>query len=178
VLVVGIAAVAFAVVRATDPRPDGGYATGSILDNSDDSQRDLASVSNEEMEGVVAANPDIVPMRLALARRYFDAGDFSSALPHYLHILEIEPDPEALANVGWMAYLNDRADIAQGYLEQSLAVSPGYTQAQFFLANVLLFGLDDPDGAAPLLRQVIATPGLPSDVLQDAESLLAQATAS
>jgi len=33
---------------------------------------DLDSVTNEEMEKVINDNPDIYPMRIALANRYFD----------------------------------------------------------------------------------------------------------
>ncbi len=175
VMAVAIGAVGFAVVRSSEARPVGGLLTGGIVD---DGPRDLSNVTNEELEAVVAANPEVIPMRLALARRYFNEGDFSAALPHYLAILEREADPEALANVGWMVYLNDSPDTAAAYLERSLEAAPDYTQAQWFLANVRLFGLDDPEGAAPLLRQVLATNDVPDEVRREAESMLAEATAS
>lgn len=175
ILVIGVAAVVFAVVKAIEDRPPGGFATGGV---AAEAPPDLSSVSNEELEAVIAANPDVVPMRLALARRYFNAGDFSAALPHYLSVLEIERDPEALANLGWMAYLNDHADVAAGYLEESLAVAPDYLPAQWFLANVRLFGLEDPAGAEPLIRKVLEADGVPDDIRATAEGMLEQATTS
>ncbi len=173
VLVVGLAVVIFAVVRAADPREPGEFATGGI---AQDGGRDLASVTNEELEQVVAANPDVIPMRLALARRYFNDGDFSAALPHYLAVLEDEAHPEALANVGWMAYLSNEPRTAAGYLEHSLEVAPGYLPAQWFLANVRLFGLDDPAGAEPLIRAVLAADDVPPDVRAEAEAMLERVT--
>ena len=37
----------------------------------DEFNTNLANVSNEEMEAVIVENPDIHPMRMALANRYF-----------------------------------------------------------------------------------------------------------
>ncbi len=45
---------------------------------------DLDNVTNEEMEKVITDNPDIYPMRIALANRYFDEINYSNALPHYM----------------------------------------------------------------------------------------------
>ena len=42
----------------------------------------LEDVTNEEMEAVILENPNIFPMRVALANRYFDEVDYSNALPH------------------------------------------------------------------------------------------------
>ena len=38
---------------------------------------------------VIELNPDIMPMRIALANRYFEAFDYSSALPHFMYVAEI-----------------------------------------------------------------------------------------
>jgi len=37
----------------------------------------LEDVTNEEMEAVILENPNIFPMRIALANRYFDEIDYS-----------------------------------------------------------------------------------------------------
>ena len=45
------------------------------------------------MEAVIAANldnPQINGMRLALAERYYEAGDYRSAFPHFLAVAESE----------------------------------------------------------------------------------------
>ena len=81
----------------------------------------LDDISNEQMEEVIAQNPDIAPMRLALADRYFAAGDFSNALTHYLYVLDTMQikDPAALANVGWMTYLSGESALAASLVEDS-----------------------------------------------------------
>lgn len=132
---------------------------------------DLSGVSNEQMESVVAENPEVVGMRLALARRYFEEGDFENALRHYFVILEIEKNPEALANVGWMTYVSGRPDVALGYVEASLERAPGSITATWFLGNIQ-YALGNFDEAAVALVAVVGTEGVPDDVRELAESLL------
>src|SRR5437899_9574253 len=50
-------------------------ALDSVTPSTTQDGRDLSQVSNDEMETVVAANPDVVPMRLALVERYLEAAD-------------------------------------------------------------------------------------------------------
>ena len=134
---------------------------------------DLSSITNEQMEEVVAANPDVIGMRLALARRYFEAGEFDKALDHYFTILESEQQPEALANIGWMTYLSGRPDIAVGYLEAALALQPDYLPAKWFAANVYV-SLDRPGEAIPYLVEVASSPDTPQEVRDGAVTLLDQ----
>ena len=134
---------------------------------------DLSSISNEEMEAVVAENPGVVGMRLALARRYFESGDFDKALDHYMVILENDKHPEALANVGWMTYISGRPDVALGYVEAALQRQPGSITATWFLGNIQ-FTLGNFDEAAEALGTIVDTNGVPDDVKQSARSLLAQ----
>ena len=67
-----------------------------------------ANVTNEEMEAVIEQNPDIHPMRMALANRYFDEVNYSEALPHFMYIAENSAENElksfALAQIGWMVF--------------------------------------------------------------------------
>jgi tetratricopeptide (TPR) repeat protein len=111
-------------------------------------------------------------MRLALARRYFDAGEFTPALDHYMIILDTEQNPEALANVGWMTYLSGRPDVAATFVEESLVRDPSYLPAIWFLANIRFEGLDDPAGAREPLERLIAADGVPDDVRGAAEAML------
>lgn len=167
-----VIAIVFLVARAIDDRAPGEFATGGI------EGRDLSEVSTAEMEQVVTDFPEVVGMRLALAGRYFDAGQFSEALPHYLTVLEQDAaNPEANAMVGWMTYLSDpeQSPTAVAFLERSLQAAPGYAQAQFFLANVLLYGLDDPAGALPLLEELRSTADLSDDVAATIDRMVADA---
>jgi tetratricopeptide (TPR) repeat protein len=133
---------------------------------------DLESITDEQMEVVVAENPDIVPMRLALARRYFDSGQFDKALDHYFEVLNRERNPEALANVGWMTYLSDRPDVAVGYLEAALEGQPNYLVAEWFLGNIYM-SLGRNDEAAVLLARVASSEEIPDDVREAAITMLA-----
>ena len=79
------------------------------------------------MESVIDQNPDIHPMRMALANRYFDDLDYSQALPHYMYIAENSADNElksfALAQIGWMVYESNNLDVATTYLNESLRIN-------------------------------------------------------
>ncbi len=126
------------------------------------------------MEAVVAQNPEVVGMRLALARRYFNAGDFSRALDHYMIILSQEQHPEALANVGWMTYMSGRPDIALGYIEAALQRQPGSLAALWLLANIQ-HALGNYAEAAEALAVVLdAEEGVPDNVRVAATALLVE----
>ena len=180
VLLVGGAALVFAVTQAVEPRAEGGIITGGVpvAPTQAFEGRDPSEVSTEEMEAVVAANPDIIPMRLALARRYMEANDFSAALPHYLDVLEQEPNAEALSYVGWMSYLSGEVDLGARYLERALTEDPNFGVGLWFLANLRIDGQDDPRAAIPLLERLLADQTLPDDVRAQVQALLAEAEAS
>ena len=178
--VVVVAAVAVvALVNAVEPRPAGGFVTGGVAEDAatGDGAVDLSEISNEEMEEVVAANPDVIPMRLALARRYVEEGDFSSALGHYFYVLEREENPEALMYVGWMTHASGDSETGAALIERSLEHDPDNVLAQWFLANVRFHGLDDPEGAIPLLEAVLDSGLAPPEVVAAAEEMLAEARA-
>lgn len=141
---------------------------------------DLDDVSNEQMEAVVAQNPDVAGMRLALADRYFAEGEFSSALTHYLYVLETleVKDPAALANVGWMTYRSGVPDVALAYVEESLKVEPDGGIAFWYLANIKFFGVGDASGAVTALDSLLAYDNLPEELRIEAEKLLDDAEAA
>jgi len=170
------AIVAITLVSAVEPRPEGGFVTGGVAaDVVQEAPVDLSSITNEEMEQVVAANPEILPMRLALARRYVEAGDFSTALPHYMFVLDRETNPEALMYVGWMTYVSGDAATGAALLRQSLEILPGDTLAQWFLANALIGGTGDTAEAVVLLEAVIDSDQAPEEIVAAAQRMLIEA---
>lgn len=173
VVAIAITVIAvFAVNSLTGPSTSGveGVANDVVTGQR---EVDLADISNEEMEAVVAANPDVVAMRLALARRYFEVGDFTNALDHYMVVLEQEQHPEALANVGWMTYMSGRTDLALGYVEAALQRQPDYLTATWFLGNIH-FTLGNYEAATVALVKIVDTDGIPDEVKESARSLLEQ----
>ena len=87
----------------------------------------LEDVTNEEMEAVILENPNIFPMRVALANRYFDEVDYSNALPHYMYVAENSDENEiksfALAQIAWMVFESGNTEVATNYLNESLNIN-------------------------------------------------------
>ncbi|HET8738243.1 MAG TPA: cytochrome c-type biogenesis protein CcmH [Acidimicrobiia bacterium] len=144
--------------------------------------QDLDDVSNETMEAVIAANadnPQVDGMRLALAERYYEEGDFRSAFPHYLEVAGSENATDtqvatSLIRLGWMAWEgNAEAETATGLFDQALEIDPGSDTARYLKAQVLWCGSDAPEQAASLLEEVLADPDLSADSRTQVESDLA-----
>ena len=178
-LLVGIfAGVAITAFYAIRPR-DGGFITGDV-----GGPVDLSEVTNDQMEAVIAANPDvpqIAAMRLSLADRYFEEGRFSSALPHYLGALEGALDStrraRGMARVGWMSYLSGGEHIAEAYLIEALEIYPGYQEARLFL-GLVRFDRGDAAGALAQLEPLLAEEDLPDNTRQVVEETVEEARTS
>ena len=144
--------------------------------------RDLSEVTNEEMEEVVAANPEVVPMRLALVERYLDAGEIGRAHGHAQEALERATTPadraRSLRYVGWTIALLGRPADGETVLRESLAVEPDHPDSLWFLARVLFEGEARPADAVPLLEQILASPDLPADQRPSVEAKLDEARAA
>lgn len=136
-------------------RPAGGFVTGNEA-AAGGGGRDLSQVTTSEMEQVVATNPGVVDMRLALARRYLDDGDHEKAFEHYMAVLDREDHPEAMAYLGWLVFLDGDPDLALLLLDASLEREPDNAETTWFLANVHLYGKSDPAAAIPLLERLAA----------------------
>ena len=173
--IVGIAITAIAVFAVTSLDDGASAGAEGVVGDVVAGQGgvDLSEITNEQMEEVVAQNPDVIGMRLALARRYFEEGTFDRALDHYFEILDREQHPEALANVGWMTYLSQRPDVAVGYLEAALVRQPDYLPAQWFISNVYVT-LGREDEAVPFLVGIIGSADVPAEIRESATTLLEQ----
>jgi cytochrome c-type biogenesis protein CcmH len=148
--------------------------------------QDLSQVSNETMEAVIAANldnPQINGMRMALAERYYEEGDYRSAFPHYLAIAQSEMATSteaaaALTRLGWMAYEgNGEVDTALNLLDQALAIEPDAPVALFLKGRVQWCGAGDTEAAIALFDEVLGNPSLPDDSRTEIEADLERATA-
>ena len=162
----------------------GGAVTGNeVFDaappDSPDGQasgRDLSTVTNEELERVVNQNPDVIDMRLALAHRYLDDGDYADAARHYLVAMGQEPgDVEALSHYGWLMLQVDDPAQAMDYVDRALTQDPGYVEGLWFKANIALYGLDDPAGAVSVLEQLQQRTDLSPTVREQVDALVGEA---
>lgn len=166
----------FLVLRGHDATKPGAAAAanadvGSTPSTTQDG-RDLSQVSNDEMEAVIAANPNVVPMRLALVERYLSAADKETTVDAKRAQLQkaqfhageaaarattTADQARALRYLGWTtALLTDPAKGAQ-LLQESLDMEPANPDALWFLATVKFEKLNDPAGAKPLLEQLLTT---------------------
>lgn len=170
-MLVVLAAIGLLVPRFAGERPAGGFVTG----NEATSRGRQAGPPAEELERVVADNPDVVGMRLELAHRYLDSGQFDRAVEHYMAVLDREPHPQALSHLGWIMVITGEYDLAERLLDTSLDRAPGAPEALWFRANLLLDGRDDPRGAAAIAQRLLARDDLDAAFRSRLEGLLADA---
>lgn len=175
VLLLGaLAVIMYFAVQSAEPddAPPGGAAPGDLI-------VDPATVSNEELEAVVAANPDVTAMRMALADRYFEAEAYGASLDHYLNIAENSSDPrersKALARVGWMAYITDQPEAADEYLIRSLEADSTNSEAILYRGFVTLYGLEDAEAAVPQLEAAQRLTNISQGVIDQIEDALEDA---
>lgn len=170
-LLVAVAVGTWLVLRGHDARTTTAPPPNATTPTTTQDGRDLSQVTNEEMETVVAANPDVVPMRLALVERYLHAADGeqtaearrSQLQRAQFHAGEAAARANATADqaralryLGWTTALLTDPTKGAGLLEQSLAKEPGNPDALWFLATVRFERLNDPAGAKPLLEQLLS----------------------
>lgn len=153
-LVYGAGAVALAAALLLLPayvldRPSGGFVTGNealqnsgVTDGRVMAGRNLADVSDRDLEAVVAANPEDVGMRIALADRYTKKGRYDSAAVQYRKVLEQDPgNADGMAHIGWLMLQTGNPKEAARIVDKALAADPRLLDALWFKANIELYGL-------------------------------------
>ena len=183
---VAVAAIAVLLLpRFVGGRPQGGFATGNEVRGTASASpvpstapgRDLSKVSDAEMEAVIAANPDVLEMRLALAQRYTDKGRYDQAVVQYLVVLQRDAgNAEAQAHLGWAMLQVGRPQDALPLVDQALRTQPAMLHALWFKANILLYGNSDPVGAIDVLH-TMQRESLNPEVSKQVTDLLAVAAA-
>lgn len=174
-----IAVAAIAVFSLQERTPAGEMSDGVATEVASEvlegqAPVDLDSVTAEQMEVVVAQNPDIPGMRIALANRYLEEGNLEGALFHYEIALEQEPDePSTVAWVGWLTFLLGDPTSAEPYVVRAIEIEPEYPQAYWFLANIR-YESGNIDGTIEPLEKLL-TYELPEEVRLEATEMLAEA---
>jgi cytochrome c-type biogenesis protein CcmH/NrfG len=130
----------------------------------------------EQLEAVLAQEPDNLPARRRLGDLHFAEDRFDQALAQYLVVLEAEPrDPLALARSGWIAFEGGDTDTAERLVSEALDVRPGDPEALWYLAQIRLYGGEDPAGAVLPLRTLLERDDLAPDLRRQARRLLRDA---
>ena len=136
----------------------------------------LEEVSNEEMEAVILENPNIFPMRVALANRYFDEVDYSNALPHYMYVAENSDESEiksfALAQIAWMVFESGNTEVATNYLNESLNINKNSLIAKSYLGIIYLQDASTKNEGLELLENILSSNKLSKEDRELIERLL------
>ena len=136
----------------------------------------LDDVSNAEMEKVIELNPDIFPMRIALANRYFEEFDYSSALPHFMYVAQNSEDIElkslALSQIGWMVHDSGDTETSLNYIEEALSLSPDSLLAKTYFGIILIQQEDTRKEGYEILSLLKTNPILSDEDLEIIEEIL------
>ena len=136
----------------------------------------LEDVSNAEMEKVIELNPDIFPMRIALANRYFEEFNYSSALPHFMHVAQNSEDLElkslALAQIGWMVHDSGDTLTSLNYIEEALSISPESLLAKTYLGIILIQQEETRKEGYEILSYLKTEPTLSNEDLEIIQEIL------
>ena len=139
---------------------------------------DLENVTNEEMEKVINDNPDIHPMRIALANRYFDEINYSNALPHYMYVAENSDDNElksfALSQIAWMVFESNNIEVAIDYLDEALRINENSIIAKSYLGIIYLQDPITRSDGRELLNEILSSNKLSSEDRNFVEELVSQ----
>ena len=139
---------------------------------------DLENVTNEEMEKVINDNPDIYPMRIALANRYFDEINYSNALPHYMYVAENSDDNElksfALSQIAWMVFESNNIEVAIDYLDEALRINENSIIAKSYLGIIYLQDPITRSDGRELLNEILSSNKLSSEDRNFVEELVSQ----
>jgi len=176
--VIAVIAAAVVLPHSVAERPTGGFVTGNEIGQASPGplSRDPATISDGELEAAVAANPGVLGMRLALAERYTERGDYKPAAEHYTEALRREPtDPRAQAGFGWLLMHSGRPLEAMEWVGRALAAPQVPQEALWFKANIELHGLADPAAALATLERMRQRRDVSPTVRQQVDELAAAA---
>ncbi|MFC7339897.1 tetratricopeptide repeat protein [Saccharopolyspora griseoalba] len=173
--VVAVLAVAVVLPRFTAERPENGFITGNQVAQparpQDVPRRDPSTVSNEEMEAVIARNPGVLGMRLALAERYLEQGALDRAAEHYGVGLKQQPDnPRVLAGAGRVLLAQDKPEEAARFSARALSTAPSSADALMLQAEIL--APRDPRAARSIAQELTEREDLDPDVRRRADDLV------
>ena len=130
------------------------------------------------MEKVINDNPDIYPMRIALANRYFDEINYSNALPHYMYVAENSNDNElksfALSQIAWMVFESNNIEVAIDYLDEALRINENSIIAKSYLGIIYLQDPITRSDGRELLNEILSSNKLSSEDRNFVEELVSQ----
>ncbi len=153
----------------------------NLNNNSETTTRtntDLDNITNQEMEKVINENPDIHPMRIALANRYFDEINYSNALPHYMYVAENSNDNElksfALSQIAWMVFESSNIEVAIDYLVEALRINKNSIIAKSYLGIIYLQNPSTRNDGRELLNEILSSNKLSSEDRNFVEDLVSK----
>lgn len=130
----------------------------------------------EQLEQAVAAQPGDLEARRQLGDLHFTANRFDQALEQYLVVLERFPQQaQTLARAGWIAFEGGDSQTGHRLVSESLDIAERDPEALWYLAQIRLYGMEDPAGAVAPLRRLLRRSDLSAQLRRDARALLVTA---
>lgn len=151
-LVIGFLIGIFYSAFQTDPSRD--VQTASVPAGPPQQEQTQPNLSDKQarkilsLEQEVAINPTNVGAWTQLGHVYYDTANFSKAIWAYEKSLELSPgNPNVLTDLGTMYRQNNQPEKALAAYDKAIAIDPNHIQSRFNKGLVLLYNLNDRDGA-------------------------------
>lgn len=151
-----VALLLFLVIRAVQPREQGGSVTGEIPTgrgaNGSEAARPASGDAREaQLKAAVARNPEDVETRLELVRVYLVRQDFKAAWEETRTVLERSPeDARALTYMGVIRSAAGQPEVAVTLFRRAIAKKPDLLEAYLQLAYAYVRLNRGPDAEATL----------------------------
>ena len=125
---------------------------------------------------VIKLNPDILPMRIALANRYFESYDYSNALIHFMYVAENTDDIDlksySLAQIGWMVYESGDELTSMSYINEAVRLSPGSLLGSTYKGIIYVQNPNTRSEGIKILESLKSNTSLPEDDLKIINEIL------
>lgn len=110
----------------------------------------------ENLKQTVAKEPDNLQAWTQLGHLYFDTSRFEQAIEAYTRSLELDPDnPDVLTDLGVMYRRSGRPQDAVASFDRAIALDSGHETARFNKGVVLLYDLEDRQGAVKVWQELV-----------------------
>ena len=107
---------------------------------------------------ILARDPDNLTANIALGDRYYDARQYTDAVPFYRAAIQLDPNnADVSTDLGTALYYSGRPDEAMTQFEHSLSVDATHAQTLFNIGIVALEGQGDPQRAVESWERLLST---------------------
>ena len=148
-----ISGIAFTVYKGESPPAAVSSGSGE-QDQAHDEETHQAILS---LEAEVTANPENFQSWVRLGHLYYDHNEPEKAIGAYTKSLEFHSgDANLLTDLGVMYRRTKQLEKAIDSFDQAIAMDPGHLPSRFNKGIVMMYDLNDPDGAIVVWEELLA----------------------